>query len=624
MHSFSNNLSPHTGHDSGGATHDEDAKERVREAIDIVDLAGSYITLRRSGKNFVGLCPWHEDARPSLQINPERQTFRCWVCNVGGDAFSFLMRMDRLDFREALEQLADRAGIELSRGRGPGTDVKRSLYEVCGWAADRFVDCFQNTSLAQEAREYLQDRGLSHETLSASSVGFAPNQWDWLLGQAQASGISTNHLEQAGLVVTRQDRSGHYDRFRGRIMFPIYDPQGRCVAFGGRVLPNAPPDSAKYINSPETPLFSKQSMLYGLDTSREAISQSRRALVVEGYTDCLAARQAGIHDVVAVLGTALGQKHARLLRRYADRIVVVLDGDDAGRRRADEVLEVLLAEPIDIRIARLPSGVDPCDQCLTAGPEAFEAIIAEAVDPLDYRMRETFERLPQDASDEVALNAVESVLKILAAVSPRSPLPPSQRQLRRDQILGKLSRRFGLSRDALQIRLKELSRSRRTEDASPSDEGQRIDASELVPWDREVLSAIVAAPEEISNLLERIAEDELTAEPAKMILRATKSLIAAKKTPDLSALLLELTSPGLQGLLVQIDESIREQTHLDQNGRLHHLSEAVERRQADKTAWQTVRTLKTSPLQPDDEAAMIEQLVSARRAAQGMTDPKEG
>ena len=624
MHPPINNLSPHTGHDSGGGAHGDDVKERVREAIDIVDLAGSYISLRRSGKNFVGLCPWHEDSRPSLQINPERQTFRCWVCNVGGDAFSFLMRMDRLDFREALEQLADRAGIELSRGHGPGTDVKRSLYEVCGWASDRFVDCFKNSSLAKEARAYLRERGLTDETLEANTVGFAPNEWDWLLGQAQSSGISTSHLEQAGLVVTRQDRSGHYDRFRGRIMFPICDPQGRCVAFGGRVLPNAPPDSAKYINSPETPVFSKQSMLYGLDSSREAISRSRRALVVEGYTDCLAARQAGIHDVVAVLGTALGQRHARLLRRYADRIVVVLDGDDAGRRRADEVLEVLLAEPVDIRIARLPAGIDPCDQCLTAGPEAFEAIINEAVDPLDYRMRETFERLPQDASDEVALNAVESVLKILAAVSPRSPLPPSQRQLRQDQILGKLARRFGLSRDALQARLQELARSRRTNDTSPSHEGLRIDAAELAPWDREVLSAILAAPEEISGLLGRISEEELSAEPAKIILRAAKSLIAAEKPPSLAALLLELPATELHGLLVQLDESIREQTHLDQNSRLHHLSEALERRQADKTAWQTVRTLKTSPLQPDDEAAMIEQLVSARRAAQGMTDPKEG
>ncbi len=626
MHTSLNNLSPHTGHDAGGVAHGGDVKERVREAIDIVDLVGSYISLRRSGKNFVGLCPWHDDSRPSLQINPERQTFRCWVCNVGGDAFSFLMRMDRLDFREALEQLADRAGIDLPRGQGPGSDVKRSLYEVCNWASDRFVDCFNNSSLAREAREYLGERGLTDDTLQASSVGFAPNEWDWLLRQAQASGISTNHLEQSGLVVARQDRSGHYDRFRGRIMFPISDPQGRCVAFGGRVLPNAPPDSAKYINSPETPVFSKQSMLYGLDSAREAISHSRRALVVEGYTDCLAARQAGIHDVVAVLGTALGQRHARLLRRYADRIVVVLDGDDAGRRRADEVLEVLLAEPVDIRIARLPAGIDPCDQCLKAGPEAFEAVIDEAVDPLDYRMRETFERLPQDASDELALSAVEGVLKILSAVSPRSPLPPSQRQLRRDQILGKLSRRFGLSRDALQTRLEELSRSRRTNDVppSPSTEGLRFDAAELVPWDREVLSAILAAPEEVSDLLDRISEDEISAEPAKAILRAAKSLIAAEKLPSLAALLFELPATELHGLLVQLDESIREQTHLDQIGRLHHLSEALERRQADRTAWQTVRKLKTSPLQPDDEAAMIEQLVSARRTAQGMTDPKEG
>ena len=217
------------------------------------------------------------------------------------------------------------------------------------------------------------------------------------------------------------------------------------------------------------------------------------------------------------------------------------------------------------------------------------------------------------------------MLKILSAVSPRSPLPPSQRQLRQDQILGKLSRRFGLSRDALQTRLEELSRSRRTNDIPPSSKGGlRFDAAELVPWDREVLSAILAAPEEVSDLLDRISEDEISAEPAKAILRAAKSLIAAEKLPSLAALLLELPAAELHGLLVQLDESIREQTHLDQIGRLHHLSEALERRQAERTAWQTVRKLKTSPLQPDDEAAMIEQLVSARRAAQGMTDPKEG
>jgi DNA primase len=179
------------------------------------------------------------------------------------------------------------------------------------------------------------------------------------------------------------------------------------------------------------------------------MAASRRAVVVEGYTDCLAARQAGIHDVVAVLGTALGERHAKLLRRYADRIVLVLDGDDAGRRRADEILDVILAEPIDVRIARLPSGVDPCDFLVAHGKDAFEALLAAAIDPLEYRMEEAVAKLAGRDGDDAVLAAVESVLKPLAAVSERSPLSPSQRQLREDQVLGRLSRRFGLSREAL-------------------------------------------------------------------------------------------------------------------------------------------------------------------------------
>jgi DNA primase len=618
---------PHAG---PGPSSGDDVKERVREAVDIVDLVGSYISLRRNGRNFVGLCPWHDDSRPSLQINPERQTFRCWVCNVGGDAFSFLMRMDRLEFREALEQLAERVGIELPRSRGPGSDVKKPLYETAAWAAERFADCLRQSPLAEPARRYLRDRGLTDETLAAHQVGFVPSEWDWLLRQAQAAGISTSHLEQAGLAVARQDRSGHYDRFRGRVMFPIRDPQGRCVAFGGRVLPDAPADSAKYINSPETPIFSKQSMLYGLDIARDAISSSRRAVVVEGYTDCLAARQAGIGDVVAVLGTALGQRHARLLRRYADRIVVVLDGDDAGRRRADEVLEVLLAEPIDVRIARLPTGVDPCDHCLTAGAAAFEQIIEAAIDPLDYRMRETLESLPQDASDEAALNAVEGVLRVLAAVSPQSPLPPSQRQLRQDQILGRLARRFGLSREPLQTRLNELARSRRSADPRLADPAEQqdlptsLDASSLPPWDRELLEALIAAPETIGPLLTQVAADELGSAATAAIFAAASRLQASGRPPILGSLLLELPDSRLQGLLVQIDEATRDQTHLDETDRVHHLEAAIERRRADRTARQTLRTLKAAPLPPDDEAAILEQLVAARRAAQGMTDPKEG
>ena len=339
----------------------DDLKERVRDSIDIVEVIGTYISLRRSGKGLVGLCPWHDDSRPSLQVNPDRQTFRCWVCNLGGDAFSFLMKMEKLEFREALEQLADRAGIPITRGRGTSGDRKAELHRVLGWAADRFRDCLQAAPEARAARDYLQSRGLSTDTVRRFGLGYAPASWDWLLRQASAAGIGSELLAATGMAVERQDRSGHYDRFRDRLIFPIRDPLGRCVAFGGRVLPGAASDSAKYINSPETQLFSKSSMLYGLDTAREAMGRSRRAVVVEGYTDCLAARQVGIDDVVAVLDTALGEKHAKLLRRYVDRIVLVLDGDEAGRRRTDEILDVLLAEAVDLRIARLPTGVDPCD-----------------------------------------------------------------------------------------------------------------------------------------------------------------------------------------------------------------------------------------------------------------------
>ena len=294
----------------------DDLKERVRDAVDITEVVGSYISLRRQGKAMVGLCPWHDDSRPSLQVNHERQTYRCWVCDVGGDVFNFLMRMEKLEFREALEQLADRAGITIPKGRGGlAADDKAALWKALGWAADRFHDCLRSHPEAAPARDYLAGRGLAAETIDRFRLGYAPPSWDWLLRQAAAAGIATPDLVRTGLAVARQDRSGHYDRFRGRVMFPIRDPLGRCVAFGGRVLPGSD-DPAKYINSPETPLFSKSSMLYGLDTARDAITKSRRAIVVEGYTDCLAARQAGVDDVVAVLGTALGERHAKIGRAH--------------------------------------------------------------------------------------------------------------------------------------------------------------------------------------------------------------------------------------------------------------------------------------------------------------------
>ncbi|MFM8378726.1 MAG: DNA primase, partial [Planctomycetia bacterium] len=594
--------SPVSSSSSAGASLNDDLRERVRDATDIVDLVGSYIALRRSGKALAGLCPWHDDSRPSLQVNPERQTFRCWVCNIGGDVFTFLMKMEKLEFREALEHLAERAGIPLTRGRGLSTDDKAALFKALGWAAERFAACLNGGPESRAARDYLAARGLSPDTIARFQLGFAPPAWDWLLRQASAAGIPVATLARTGLAVERQDRSGHYDRFRDRVMFPIRDPLGRCVAFGGRVLPGAAADTAKYINSPETPLFSKSSMLYGLDTARDAMARSRRAVVVEGYTDCLAARQAGIDDVVAVLGTALGEKHAKLLRRYADQIVLVLDGDDAGRRRADEILDVILAEPIDVRIARLPAGVDPCEFVLERGREAFEELLAAAVDPLEYRMDEAEAKLAGRGGDDAALAAVESVLKPLASVSERSPMSPSQRQLREDQVLGRLARRFGLSREALGNRLRDL-RSQRPVTVAAADPLPAPAALRRLPaWDREVLEVLVGVPDSIGLIVREVPPADLESSEGRTVLEAARQLHDAGKPVALSGLLLAITDPTLQSLLVAVDDSTAERGPVDPAERLHHLEDALRRRSAQRQAQASARALKSSRLDPGSEA----------------------
>ena len=609
----------------------DDVKERVRESVDIVDVVGSYISLRRQGKAMTGLCPWHDDSKPSLQVNPERQTYRCWVCDVGGDLFSFVMRMEKVEFREALEQLADRAGISMPRGHGGlPADDKAALRSVMAWAAQRFCDCLRSTPEAAAARDYLHSRGLTPATIDRFQLGFAPQSWDWLLRQAAAAALSRADLVKAGLAIERDDHSGHYDRFRGRVMFPIRDPQGRCVAFGGRVLPGERPDSAKYINSPETPLFSKSTMLYGLDTARDAMTESRRAIVVEGYTDCLAARQAGIDDVVAVLGTALGERHAKLLRRYADRIVLVLDGDDAGRRRANEVLEVLLAEPVDVRIARMPSGVDPCDLILTSGREAFESLVDGACDPLDYRMDEVLAGLAPDAGDDAALASVESVLRPLATASTRSSLPPSQQRLREDQILGRLSRRFGLSRDVLRSRLLEL-RSALTGGASSSASDDPR-PPRLPAWDREVLEVLVGVPDSVGLIVREVKPADLETAAGRSVVEAAHRLHAAGRPVALSNLLMELADPLLQSLLVAVDEAGAARGPIDPLERVGHFTDALRRRSAERQAHASARTLKTSRLDSLAEAELLQKLLADRRTAQGipelseqgLTEPKDG
>jgi DNA primase len=337
----------------------------------------------------------------------------------------------------------------------------------------------------------------------------------------------------------------------------------------------------------------------------------------------------GCDDVVAVLGTALGERHAKLLRRHADRLVLVLDGDDAGRRRADEVLDVLLAEPIDIRIARMPDGVDPCEFALERGREAFDALVESAVDALDYRLDEAAAKVA-GRGDDAALAAVESVLVALSRVSPASALAPSQRRLREDQVLGRLARRFGLSREALQGRLSALrddfsARTASAADGDPRSDRPRSPAPTRLPaWDREVLEVLVGVPEATGLVIREVPPDDLEHGASRTVLETARRMHAEGREVSLGALLLELTDPFLHSLLVAVDGTLHANGAATAADRLAHLEDALRQRRADRDVAAGIRTLKSSNLGADAEAQLLEQLVARRREAQGMTDPKDG
>lgn len=282
-------------------THGFDDKERVKQATDIVDLVSSYLHLRRQGSNYVAACPWHDDQRPSLQVNQTRQSWKCWVCDIGGDVFSFMMKRENIEFRQALEMLAERSGISLTHRPIPKTESgnpndKPTLYRAMVWAADQFHRCLLTDASAEPARRYVASRGITPEAIKTFKIGFAPNAWTWLMDRSKATEFSAEVLNACGMLAS-SDRGGWYERFRGRLMFPIQDIQNRVIAFGGRILPEfaeeeeaekgRPP--AKYINSPESRLYSKSDNLFGMNIARDTLNRDRHLIIVEGYTDVVAA-----------------------------------------------------------------------------------------------------------------------------------------------------------------------------------------------------------------------------------------------------------------------------------------------------------------------------------------------
>jgi DNA primase len=382
--------------------------DEIRARVDLVDLVSASVPLKRAGERWKGLCPFHQEKTPSFTVNPKLGIFHCFGCHTGGDAFEFLKRHDRLDFPEAVRVLAERTGVPLPSRTAPGPEpgAREGLYRLLEWAARRFETSLWEREDAERARRYLVERGLAPEVVRSFRLGYAPEGWDQLLGPARQEGFAIEALVGAGLVVPRQTGSGHYDRFRGRLIFPITDTQGRVIAFGGRAL--AAGEEPKYLNSPETALYQKGQTLYALHHARDRMATTRRALLVEGYVDCLMAHQYGFTETVAVLGTALTPHHLGILRRYAEEVLLFFDADRAGveaARRAEELLEQsadphwwalerkrdgLARTGLRLRVATLSAGHDPDTFLRQEGREAFEARCAAARNLLLYAMDRIF------------------------------------------------------------------------------------------------------------------------------------------------------------------------------------------------------------------------------------------
>ncbi|MBN1555224.1 MAG: DNA primase [Phycisphaerae bacterium] len=359
--------------------------QQVLQVTDIVELVGQYVALKHKGREFVGLCPFHEDKNPSMYVSPAKQIFKCFVCGAGGSAAQFLMGYEKISFPEAIRSLAERANIPLPRDYAPreftGGMSKNDLVAVTEFAAGYFRTLLHDPA-GRDALAYAKNRGLTDESIEKFGIGYACDSWEAFLSAARRKGYSEDQMVAAGMVRRREGQGGCYDYFRQRLMFPIRDVTGRVVAFGGRAL--AADERAKYLNSPESVLFDKSHLMYGLSAARESIVQRKQAVVVEGYLDVVLPHQVGVTNVVATLGTSLTEGHVRLLGRYAREVVLVFDADVAGAAAAQRALELFLAQRMHVRVATIPAGKDPCDFCLAEGGEAFQQLIDQAPDALQY------------------------------------------------------------------------------------------------------------------------------------------------------------------------------------------------------------------------------------------------
>lgn len=546
-----------------------DFKELVRSRTEIASLIGESITLipERGGAEYKCLCPFHDDTNPSMRVYPDRQSFRCWVCDEGGDVFTWTMKREGLSFPEALRLLAERAHLEMpqqSKRQSEQFSKKEELYAALKWAELQYHNIFLKSDEAKDARDYLESRGYTPETIEGFRVGYSPDSWDWLQRNGNSQ-FSIEVLEQAQLIQQNKKGSGYKDFFIDRVMFPIHDERKRTVGFGGRLIPGHKEFGGKYINSAESPVFHKSRVLYGLPNAKDGIRDNSSVLVVEGYADCVACHQFGVRNVVATLGTSLTELHCNRLKAFAPKVVMVYDGDDAGLRAAAKAVGMLIGQSVDLRVLTLPEGQDPDDYLKQNGADAFQALVDSAPEAWEFRFNYEVRKHGLDS-----INSRETVVtEMLQLLANAADLKGSTRE---DIILGRLAPRLQLTEGAIRNQLQRIRSGNRPpqfqtkpiQDEQPAVlQEERIDFHRrpLTKDDRmecELLEILLTEPELSEQARQEVGVDDFLNPHLREVLQIVYDVVELGEVPSFGRVTLEMERNELKGLTVWLADQARE------------------------------------------------------------------
>ena len=546
-----------------------DFKELVRSRTEIVSLIGESTTLipERGGAEYKCLCPFLDDSNPSMRVYPDRQSFRCWVCDEGGDVFTWVMKREALSFPETMRFLAERAHLEMpeqSKQQSEQFAKKDELHAVLKWAELQFHECFLKSTEAKDARDYISGRGYSQQTVDEFRLGYHPEDWDWLQRKAKSQ-FSIDALQQSQLIRKQDDRPGYSDYFVDRVLFPIHDERKRTVAFGGRLIPGHKERGGKYFNSKESPVFHKSRVLYGLPNARDAIRDTKSVLVVEGYADCVACHQFGVRNVVATLGTALTELHCTRLKAFAPKVVMVYDGDDAGQNAAAKAVGMLIGQSVDLRVLSLPQGADPDDYLKENGTEAFQALVDKAPEAWKFRFNYEVKKNGLD-SINARETVVSEMLNLLAGAA------DLQGTAREDIIIGQLAPRLQLPEGAIRNQLQRVRSGNRPQQfqTKPAQEEQpaivqeeRIDVHRrpLAKDDRmecELLEILLTEPERAEQTRQEIGVDDFLNPHLRELLQIVYDIVELGEVPSFERVTLEMERNELKGMTVWLADQARE------------------------------------------------------------------